>query len=233
MQYEKRYSLGRYILTEYSNVSLMWAANTAFGGQRTGPCLLIENILVFMPWERKEAGYLRLEFHVNQTRLPAWNKTRFYCFSADIHQVGMRRSLAKDQLEHLSLGTRLRPAHLEGSCSYRLGRYKIIADANRSIAWQTIGESGRGIGGACLIESGILFFCPKDDEFDDRPSRVFYSELKSLPEWNTTRAWGHQESLLMCEAREIAGSTWDIWQRNRLKGYMVSHIPFLSRQRTQ
>lgn len=234
MEHQMRYRLGRYILTEYSNVLLMWATNTAFGGQRTGRCFIIGNILVFMPWERKEVGYLRLEFHINQTKLPSWNKTRYYCFSSDIRQVGMPQSLAKDELEQLSRINNPRPVNLEGSCSYRLGRYKIIADRSRAtITWQTIRELGRVIGGKCMIESGILFLCPKDEEFDEGQSRLFYSELKILPEWNTTCAWGHQESLLKCEVPELNGSTLDNWSINRMKAHIVNQISFLSRAKTQ
>lgn len=233
MENELRYRLGKYILTEYRNSLLMWATNTAFGGQRTGRCFIIDNILVLMPWERKEVGYLRLEFHINQTRLSTWNKTRYYCFSSDIRQVGMPQSLAKDELEILSLGNSPRRVNFDGSCSFRLGRHKIIADENRAIAWQTIGDLGRITGGKCLIDSGILFLCPKDEEFDEGQSRIFYSELKLLPEWNTTRAWGHQESLLISEGPELEGSALDLWNRDRMKAYMVNHLPFLSRHRTQ
>lgn len=233
MENEMRYRLGKYILTEYSNILLMWATNTAFGGQRTGHCFIIDNILVLMPWERKEVGYLRLEFHINQIRLPTWNKTRYYCFSSDIRQVGMPRSLAKDELEQFSLDSNPQPVSLEGACSYRLGRYKIIVDGKRVVAWQTIRESGKVIGGKCMIESGILFLCPKEEEFDEGQSRVFYSELKLLPAWDITRAWGHQESLLTCEDPKLEDSVVDIWDGDRMKAYLVNHIPFLSRPRTQ
>lgn len=233
MQNETRYRLGRYILTDCSNVVLMWATNTAFGGQRTGHCLIIDNILVLLPWEQKETGYLRLEFHINQARLSAWKKTRYYCFSSDIRQTGVHQSLARHELEQLSPSGRSRPVSLEGAYAYRLGRYKITTDEDKGIAWRTAGECDRIIGGDCMIESGILFLGPKEHEFEQGQRRLFYNELKLLPEWNATRAWGHQESLLMCENPEREGSAFDIWDGDRLKACMARYIPFLNGPETQ
>lgn len=233
MENELKYRLGKFILTEYSSDLLMWVTNTAFGGQRSGQCLIIGNILVFLPWDRRAVGYLRLEFYINQTRLPTWNKTRNYCFALDLRQVGVAQGLAKDELEQLSHSSSHQSVNIEGSNLYRLGRYKIIVDVNSAITWKTISELGRTIGGTCIIESGILFLCPKEDEFDEGQSRLFYSELKLLPLWNTTRAWGHQESLLICEDPKLKDSTKDIWNRERMKAYIADHIPFLSKPRTQ
>lgn len=233
MENKMKYRLGKYILTEYSSDLLIWATNTAFGGQRSGQCFIVGNILIFLPWERKEVGYLRLEFHINQMKLPTWSKTRYYCFASDIRQVCMPQGLTKDEFEQLSHNSSPQTDNIEESRSYRLGKYKIIVDANRALAWQTIRELGRIIGGKCMIESGILFICPKEDEFNEGQSRLFYSELKLMPEWNTTRAWGHQESLLICEDPNLKSSTSDLWNRDRVKAYMVDHIPFLSKPKTQ
>lgn len=125
MENEIQYRLGKFILTEYSRDVLMWATNAAFGGQRSGQCFIVDNILVFLPWDCKAVGYLRLEFHI--------------------------------------------------TC-------------------QAIRDLGRRIGGTCIIESGILFLCPKEDKFAEGQSRAFYTELELLPSWDATRMWGHQES---------------------------------------
>lgn len=230
---EIRYRLGNYILTEYSNVLLMWAINSAFGGQRTGHCIIIDNILVLMPWERKEVGYLRFEFHSNKTKLPPWNKTNFYCCSSDIQQVGIPQILAKTALNHLSLNSSPQPTQFTRPCSFRLGRNKIITDGKGAMVWRAIGESGRSIGGKCTIESGILFLCPKEYEDDEEKSRLFYSELKTLPEWNTTCAWGHQESLLICKDIELKDSTFAVSNRDRMKSYFENHIGHYYKPKTQ
>jgi len=233
MENERRYKLGKYILTEYDDMLLVWATNTAFGGQRTGHCLVIGNILVILPWERKEIGYLRLEFHITHTKLPIWEKTKYYCYSSDIRQIEKPRGLEKSNLKHLSVNSGHPPVHLEGPCSYRLGRHKIIVNGNKVITWQIIGESGGINCGECCIESGILFLCPKTEELAAIPSRSFTADAKALPVWNATCAWGHQESLLTCESPKPKGSTLNIWYREHSRSSVIRSFPLLSKMWTE
>ena len=85
---EIKYRLGEFIIIEHRGVLLTWVTHIALGAQRSGRCFIFGNILVIGPWDREEAGYLILEFHEHLMKLPAWNKTSYYCFASSLRKVG-------------------------------------------------------------------------------------------------------------------------------------------------
>ena len=115
--------------------------------------------------------------------------------------------------------------------TFRLGRYKITVDENSIVSWQTIGDLNRTIGGTCFIESGILFIGPKENELDEGQSRkIFFNELKLLPQWDKTFAWGHYGSLRICKESKSRKPYKAIWKPEYVKTYITTNMPFLQSQ---
>lgn len=175
MTSESKFRLGEYIIVEHGGVLLTWISHIAIGSQLSGRCFIIGNILVIGPWEHEEAGYLKLEFHEQLMRLPAWTKTPYYCLSTDIRKIDVKQSLRSCLIKH-SFIPKIGVVcdEIKGPGAFQLGRYKITVDANGIISWQTIGESNKTIGGKCVTESGILFIGPKEITSDAEQNRKVF-----------------------------------------------------------
>jgi len=229
---EIKYRLGDFIIIEHRGVLLTWVTHIALGAQRSGRCFIVGNILVIGPLDREEAGHLKLEFHEHLMKLPAWNKTRYYCFASSLRKVGSKQSLTsylKEQLFIDKIG--MEPVNITVPSSFRLDRYKITVAENSIVSWQTIGDLNRTIGGTCFIESGILFIGPKENELDEGQSRkIFFNELKLLPQWDKTFAWGHYGSLRTCKESKPRKSYKAIWKPEYVKTYISTNMPFLQSQ---
>ena len=230
---EIKYRLGDFIIIEHSGVLLTWVTHIALGAQRSGRCFIVGNILLIGSLDREESGYLKLEFHEQLMKLPPWNKTRYYCFASSLRKVGPEQSLARYLREYLTIdniGTE--SVNINAPGTFRLERYKISVGENSIISWQTIGELNRTISGKCLIESGILFIGPKENELDEGQSRkIFFNELKLLPQWDKTFAWGHYGSLRICEDSRPKKSYKAIWKPEYMKTHLNNNRPFLHRQK--
>jgi hypothetical protein len=227
-----KYRLGDFIIIEHSGVLLTWVTHIALGAQRSGRCFIVGNILLIGSLDLEEPGFLKLEFHEHLMKLPPWDKTRYYCFASSLRKVGTEKSLARYLRGHLAIdkiGTG--SINITEPGTYRLGRYKITIGENSIISWQTIGELNRTISGKCFTESGILFIGPKENELDGGQSRkIFFNELKLLPQWDKTFAWGHYGSLRVCKESRTRKSYKAIWKPEYMKTYITDNIPFLHRQ---
>jgi hypothetical protein len=227
---EIKYRLGDYIIIEHSGVLLTWVTHITLGAQRSGRCFIVGNILLMGSLDREEAGFLKLEFQEHLMKLPPWNKTRYYCFASSLRKVGTKQSLAsylKEQLPIDKIG--MESVNITAPPStFRLDRYKIAVSENSIISWKTVGKLNRTIGGKCFTESGILFIGPKENELDEGQSRkIFLNELKLLPQWNKTFAWGHYGSLKICEESRKRKSDKAIWKPEYMKTYLTNNMPFL------
>jgi hypothetical protein len=229
---EIKYKLDEFIIIEHSGVLLTWVTHIALGAQRSGRCFIVGNILLIGPLDREEAGFLKLEFHEHLMKLPPWDKTRYYCFASSLRKVGTEQSLESYLTEHLSIDKiGMESVNITAPGTFRLDRYKINVGENSIISWQTIGELNRTIGGRCFTESGILFIGPKENEFDEAQSRkIFLNELKLLPKWDKTFAWGNYGSLRICEESKQRKSYKAIWKPEYMKTYVTNNMPFLHRQ---
>jgi hypothetical protein len=198
--HETGYRLGDFILIESGSISLTWLLQYPMGMQRSGKCYIIDDILVLMHWDQYVPGYLRMEFHEHLMKLPTWHKTAFYCFASSLRKVVAEGMLANNMIEQLAAN-----ASTPGSTKtiepgyFRLGRHKITADDNNTLAWQSIGPHNKIVCGICFIESGILLFDSKKEELEEVARRSFYSELKLLRPWNATSAWGYAASIIRCK----------------------------------
>ena len=229
---EIKYRLGEFIIIENKGVLLTWVTHIALGAQRSGRCFIVGNILLMGSLDREEAGFLKLEFHEHLMKLPSWDKTRYYCFASSIRKVGTEQSLTSYLREQLPIDkTGMKSVSITAPGTFRLDRYKITVSENRIISWKTIGELNRTIGGKCFTESGILFIGPKENELDEEQSRkIFLKELKKLPQWDKTFAWGHYRSLRICEESRTRKSYKAIWKPEYMKTYITNNMPFLHRQ---
>ncbi len=229
---EIKYRLGEFIVIEHSGVLLTCVTHIALGAQRSGRCFIVGNILVIGPWDREEAGHLKLEFHEHLMKLPAWNKTRYYCFASNLRKVGTEQSLSSYLTEQLSIDKiGMEAVNITVPSTFRLDRYKITVGENSIISWQTIGELNRTIGGTCFTESGILFIGPKENELDEVQSRkIFFNELKLLQQWDKTFAWGHYGSLRICKESKPRKSYADFWKPEHVKTCITNNMAFLQSQ---
>lgn len=229
---EIKYRLGEFIIIEHRGVLLTWVTHIALGAQRSGRCFIVGNILVIGTLDREEAGHLKLEFHEHLMKLPAWNKTRYYCFASSLRKVGTEQSLTTYLIEQLSIDKiGMGAVNITVPGTFRLGRYKITVDENSIVSWQTIGDLNRTIGGTCFTESGILFIGPKENELDEGQSRkIFFNELKLLPQWDKTFAWGHYGSLRICKESKSRKPYNAIWKPEYVKTYITTNMPFLQSQ---
>jgi len=229
---ENRYRLNEFIIIEHSGFLLTCVTHIALGAQRSGRCFIIGNILVIGPWDREEAGHLKLEFHEHLMKLPEWNKTRYYCFASSLRKIGTEQSLTSYLTEQLSIDKiGMEAVNITLPSTFRLDRYKITVAENSIISWQTIGELNRTIGGKCFTESGILFIGPKENKLDEGQSRkIFLNELKLLPQWDKTFAWGHYGSLRICKESKPRQSYKSIWKPKHVKTYLTNNMPFLQSQ---
>jgi len=232
MMNEIKYRLGEFIITEYDRFLFTWEMNIGLGAQRSGRCFIGGNVLVIEPWDREEAGYLKLEFHQHLMKLPAWNKTRYYCFASSLSKIGTEQSLKSYLIEQLSIDkTGVRAAGINVPDTFRLSRYKIIVSENSLISWQTIGEFNKTITGKCFTESGILFIGPKEDELDEGQSRQYFlNGLKKLPQWDKTFAWGQYGSLRICKEPKPRKSYAAILKPEVVKVSTDNNISFIQGQ---
>ena len=197
---EINYRLDEFIIIERSGLVLTWVKHMPFGGQRSGQCYILGNILVLLPWDHQEPGYLKLEFHEYSMKLPRWIKTHYYCFASSLRQVPIAQGLSTELIRQIAAAESSNEIFkVAESRSFHLGRYKITLHKNHIISWLTIGGANKAIGGRCFIESDIIFLGPQENESDTKQRRLFLAELRLLPLWDKTTAWGHAGSLKMCE----------------------------------
>jgi len=222
------YRLGEYILIEHSHILLTWLLQYPMGEQRSGKCYVVGNILVILPWYRHDPGYLRMEFHNHMRKLPVWHKTTSYSLASSLHQVIGGRVLTHDMIEllavnaiNLDLSQNIEPG------TFRLRRYKIKAVNDNVFSWQTLGLNNRVVSGKCFLESGILLLGPKIEESEEVIRKSFYSELKLLPLWNKTSAWGYAETIRRCkESKHNKTASVTAWNPGPAKSFKSERMSF-------
>jgi hypothetical protein len=229
---EIKYRLDDFIIIEHGGVLLTWVTHVALGAQRSGRCFIVGNILLLGSLDREEAGFLRLEFQELLKKLPPWDKTRYYCFASSLRKVGAEQSFASYLSERLSIEKiGMESIDITVPGTFRLDRYKITVGEDSTISWQTIGGLNKTIGGKCFTESGILFIGSKENGSDEGQTRkMFFNDLKLMPQWNKSFAWGHHGSLRMCEESKPRKSHKAIWKPAHLKNSITNNMPFLHRQ---
>jgi hypothetical protein len=201
MRHENIYRLGEYRIAEYENGLLQWEKLFNFGVQRSGKCFILGNILIIGHWGHEEVGYLQLEFFEQLEKLPAWNKTRYYCFSSELLNVSNGQNLTNDYLESIlrSINSASLKSEINVSIgAFRLGRYQITVNDNGKVSWQTYEGLDRVVGGQGAVESGLLLIGPQEHEDIYQSKREFLSKLTQLPKWDKSMAWCRSLMLRPC-----------------------------------
>jgi hypothetical protein len=200
------YQLGEYRITEYENGMLWWETHHGLGEQRSGKCFIHDDILILGVPRYQDIGFLKLEFLAKLHKLPAWNKTRYYCFASELLEVASGRTLNEDLLDRMfSLAgmnaARGKPVTANGPGTFRLEKYQITVAADGQISWQADRGTNRQVGGQCIIKSGVLFIRPQEHDKGEQGKREFLTKLQELPQWDRTMIWGRTLALRACEPR--------------------------------
>jgi hypothetical protein len=210
----KKYKLNRYIITEYEEDAYTWETHIALGSQLSGNCFIIGDILVLEPPKREDSGFLILEFHEQQRKMKAWDKTRYYCSSSNLWDVISGQNLSKIFI-HRSTNM-MAPVNMNEPGIFRLGKYKILFEQNENILWNTYESLNKIISGKCLIESGILFIGNCESYIDEiQYKKEWFKGLNSFPQWDKTFAWGHLRVLQECVYEKIKKRP--IWNDENIK----------------
>ena len=196
--------LGEYRITEYENGILWWETHHGLGEQRSGKCFVHDDMLILGVSRHEDIGFLKLEFLDKLHKLPAWNKTRYYCFASELLDVVSGRTVNEDLLDRIfSLAdmnaARAKPVTANGPGTFRLEKYQITVAADGQISWQADGGMNRLVGGQCIIKSGVLFIGPQEHDKGDQSNRKFLTKLQGLPRWDRTTIWGRTLALRACE----------------------------------
>ncbi|MBT4287485.1 MAG: hypothetical protein HOD92_09100 [Deltaproteobacteria bacterium] len=202
---KKTYRLGEFLITEYDESLFVWESHIALGEQRSGRCNIIGNILVIEQWDHQEPGYLIMEFQEHLEKSPFWDKTKYYCLKVNIQNVIEEKTVVNNLSQQQSKKNviRLEPKKELGFGDCCLGKFRININLDGKIKWQTYREANRVESGQCVIESGILFIKPKENEMYESQNRKKWNlNRKSLPKWDKTFAWGYWEGLKKCKEEE-------------------------------
>ena len=204
MMHENIYRLSEYRIIEYENGLLQWEKLFNFGVQRSGKCFMLSDILIIGHWGHEDVGYLQLEFFEQLEKLPAWNKTRYYCFAFELLNISKGQTLTNDYLERIlrSINSASQKSEIKVSTgTFRLGRYQITVNDKGEVSWQTSGGLNRVVGGQCVFESGILFMDEQEYE-GDQSKREFLRKLNQLPKWDNSVAWCRSLVLRTCQHKQ-------------------------------
>jgi hypothetical protein len=215
MQIKGSYRLSSYRITEYDNGVFWWETHFDFGKQRSGECFIHGNILIIKPWSNEKDGLLIGEFLDQLKKLPAWDKTLYYCFFSELLEVKTGGELRADLWKPKGSRMDNQTVEADGAAgllpgSYRIDRYRITINDDGAISWQTPGGMNRIIGGPGLIESGILFLGPRVGGELKQSKLDFLYRLSRLPHWTTTIAWCRYPALRSCQEKKQVKSPKEI-----------------------
>jgi hypothetical protein len=236
MEPKTSYRLKEYRITEYKTGVLWWETHFDFGRQRSGECFILGNILIIKPWSDENDGLLIGEFLDQLKKLPSWDKTLYYCFASELLDVKTGRKPTTDLLNQMSLRMNTQTAETEGlkglrPGSYRIDRYRIAVNDDRTISWQTPGGMNQIIGGQGLIESDILFLGPMVGGELKQNKQEFLDQLSHLPQWTITTAWCRHSALRFCMEKQKVKSPGEIpTQPKRLIDPVSLEHPSMSTQ---
>ena len=147
------------------------------------------------------------EFLDQLKKLPSWDKTLYYCFFSELLEVKTGRRLTADLVKQMSFGMNTRQAETEGLKGlkpglYRIDRYRISVNDDRTISWHTPGGMNRIIGGQGIIESRILFLGPVVGSELKQNKQEFLHHLSRLPQWTITTVWCRHSALRSCQEKQ-------------------------------
>ena len=176
------------------------------GSQKSGKCFINGDILFIKPSDSIGPGFLKGEFLDHLSKLPQWEKTKYYCASYKIHKCksssgktifhGSDRRfptkaiLRKNGLiQNEAIQTRRKSVKADTvahNC-YRLRRYEIVEKDDGQLLWKSHGGLGRSTTGRCHIKGNILFLEPGKTGPSSLIKKAFRKQLNRLPGWESTK----------------------------------------------
>jgi len=197
------YRLHEYRITEDEGGRLWWETHAGFGEQLAGQCFIYDDILVLGGHSHQRIGFLKGEFLGSLEKLPAWNKTRYYCPASELREVATGQGLSEDFLQGAASpagmkGTRAKAAVPQGPGAFQLDKYRISAAADGKVSWQAHDKRNNVVGGPCLVQSGVLFIGPQEYQQADQDRHDFRVALQELPRWDMTRLFCRSLALRPC-----------------------------------
>jgi len=201
------YRLDKYRIIESEDGILWWEAHFPFAMQRRGKCFILGDILIIGHPRYEESGFLILEFHDQLKKLPAWDKTSYYCYASDLLDVATSENLSEDLIQRMSSSMDVNNMGLKHDRDlkagiFRLGQYQIDLNTDGEANWQTHEGINRIAGGPCIVESCILFIGSQGYERGEQNKEMFISELNQLPLWSNTVAWCKSMVLQPCRPQQ-------------------------------
>lgn len=200
------YRLQEYRITEDESGRLWWETHGGFGEQLSGQGVVYGDILVLSGYSHQRIGFLKGEFLGSLEKLPAWNKTRYYCPASELREVVTGKGLSEDFFRGPASpagakGTGAEAAVPQGPGVFQLDNYRISIAADGQVSWQAHGKRNNVVGGPCVIQAGVLFIGPQEYEQADRGKRDFRVALQELPPWDRTRLFSRSLTLRPCRPR--------------------------------
>ena len=216
------YRLGEYKIIENNIGGLSWEAHSGIGVLRSGICFIKGNILFIGPVEKRQEGFLKLEFLENIKTNPFWLKTKYFCSDPDIFHClngkkvnreerllwQFQRGKERNNKNNLCNFKDCIPAKESEETSFRLQKYKITKYKNGNIVWSSNVGANIIKSGQCIILEDIIFLCPPTDSLSTN-KRQFTADLQKLQEWNLTSYYSPRNSLQECER------TNEIWSKKK------------------
>jgi hypothetical protein len=200
------YRLAEYKVIENEHGDLWWETHIGLGSQKSGKCFINEDILFIKPSDSIGPGFLKGEFLDHLSKLPKWEKTKYYCASYKIHKCksgsgkpifdgsdrqGLNKAilLKNGLIQNEAIKTRRKSFKVDTvahNC-YRLRRHEIVEKDNGQFFWKSHGGPGRSTTGRCHIKGRILFLEPGETERSNLIKKEFRKQLNGLPDWERTK----------------------------------------------
>jgi hypothetical protein len=196
--------LNEYRIIEGVNGLLWWEAHFGLGQQRSGRCLIHDDVLVIGEFMCEENGFLKREFLDRLEKLPLWKMTTYYCMASELFDVSSRRSLHLCRSAHLPWIPGEKRSHKqtlkeEAPGTFRVDKYAVTVTGDMEISWQAWEGIDSVVGGRCFIKSGILFLGIKEYANGGQDKHKFLNSFRELAPWTRTKVWSHSLAIRPCE----------------------------------
>lgn len=187
---EKKYRLNEYRISELVDGRLWWDAHFGFAMQRGGPCYVYGNILLMGAMCKEEDGFLKTEFLDEMRNYPIWDRTQFYCPVSALLDTVTGRNVKEKILQQSVCWPCEASTIITGKLQrFQLGQYQISIAPDGELSWKSRGGMNRIVTGPGLIESNVLFLCPRNADDHQKNKKQFLRTLHPLPKWDRTPFW--------------------------------------------
>lgn len=229
----KRYRLNEYLISCSADGRLWWNSHAGFAMEVGGPCYICGNILVIGTRCTEENGFLVSEFKDYLKKFPIWKITPFYCLSGNLLDAATGSLLSPVKLHRLLSShhiTSSGPVPTGKNETLKLGRYQISISIKGDITWMSFGGIHQIMGGPALVESDVLFLCPKTFDAPNKNKREFQQTLHSLPQWDRTIFWCRTLALKSTNPMKTGPSWSNEYSSSNKQRYTRQLLPVLNSQ---